>query len=274
MVAHLLEDQTREYYLSAWGFDPEVELVPLDPSRGKYRYETTFRLLADPALDSRGLRLLARVDFEARERENRRWSFRRRGERGSNRCFSSVRNALVVSDGERQSAVECVHTAVYRAPAERLARARPGDSLAGGLAGGIDESAPAEGTHVRLSPEDHWAALRSFCAALVEVGVAALATTAYGPGPFRRPFNPRLVHQLLEAFEEVRPGVVELALSPAVARLEQEDALVLAGDGATSPRVLHALSTTPTPACGRRSRPTRPPHRPTWNAQRETRNPR
>ncbi len=187
-----LPKSTRDYYRSTWGFDPVVDCRHL--GKDSFRYEECFPLSQDLPLQAVGITIGARVDWGGEEIHNR-IVFHRTDMRGRRRTAS----------------VECTHTVVYAGPAS--------DALT--FADDIYTSADAIKTSdwerltpneklVTLPPWEHFAALKSYVAAVADMGVIALLLQSIVPStaptvglPFG--FNAEMQAQVVDALYAIAP---------------------------------------------------------------------
>ncbi len=164
----LLPVPERTYYQEIWGFDPAMEYQDLQ--NGWSRFETCFPLANDPPLDAAGVTICARVDWRGEKIHNR-IVFRRK--------FEEPREAGVVfwrgDEKPREAAVECTHTVVYAGPAgEALNFAADAHTARDRLDPTARELVDRAGGPVTLPPWEHFASLKSYVAAIVEMGILTL----------------------------------------------------------------------------------------------------
>jgi len=209
-----LGSSDRAYYREAWGFDPEVDRANFPTSEvgaGKilYRYEEWFPLPEDLPLAAAGVNVAARVDVvedpdaEIRARhgppesdfisENYEPLFSRARVVFRARADSAAGRGEKFEQG-KEAAVECLHVVVARRH-RKLAR---------------------------LPPWEHFAALKSWVAAVAEFGIGNVFNSAWnvpqaggqfsesdtGEIPAMQPFgfNAAMQAQVLRAFFKVAPG--------------------------------------------------------------------
>ncbi len=188
----------RAYYREAWGFDPVMECIHL--RGGHYRYETGFPLDHDPGLDAAGVRVAARVDFSSK---------------------GEIHNRIVFWRVNQEALVECTHTVAYAGPAQD-ALTLGDDSLVrdGFLARDVQAMVKRAGGPVTLPPWEHFAALKSYVAAVAEAGVGNMLRAAWAVDhekgmrqeevvpvlqlPFG--FNSEMQAQVLRAIVDVAPA--------------------------------------------------------------------
>ena len=143
------EDQ--EYYFENFRFDI-LDKHYMDPQETVFYYEENFPLLQDPELYAAGVTISARVTF---------------------REGNSV-NHIVFKKGGVERIVSCVHTAVCNLPPEMLERKmaeleeNPGEMVI-----------PVEDQPIKLTPEGHFVALKSYVAGIAETGIANMMEVSY-----------------------------------------------------------------------------------------------
>ncbi|GAB4321852.1 MAG: hypothetical protein Kow0069_26330 [Promethearchaeota archaeon] len=175
-----------EYYLNSWGFRPSRLRRRLDDPVWDWRLEDAFAVRrADNApLASLSAQVAARVDVaNGRERV---------------RC----QLALGVPSLGLEEVVECVHAVVYLAPSLADLSGEKLRKLARSTTGRL----------VNLSVEEHFAALRSFAAGLVELPWTCDALAEAGVGPLLVERLLAAVRRLLERAARA-PGTRPRALS-------------------------------------------------------------
>ncbi|GAB4318642.1 MAG: hypothetical protein Kow0069_21870 [Promethearchaeota archaeon] len=171
-----------EYYRNVWGFDPVVDRTWR--SKNEFWYEECYDLVNDASLREAGVKICARVVAK----KNRR-----------------VRNYIVFRRGGVEATVNCVHTAVTTVPVDA-----PVDDPA------LLEAARSTETHaVDLSPEEHFASLKSYVAGIASFGLGNLLAASYLqpgiPDPVRLPFgfNEAMQLQVMRAVRAVAPRATE-----------------------------------------------------------------
>ncbi|GAB4331696.1 MAG: hypothetical protein Kow0069_39280 [Promethearchaeota archaeon] len=181
-----------DYYAGVHGV--ELHRAGRRRAGGGTSHEAAFRLENDPELDAAGVVVVARVEVDrlGLGRPKPTIAFRRR-------------------DGE-EGVVRCVHLAL--------------DASAGGT------GVPRASRPLRLSPEEHFVALRSYVAAVAEVGVERLladaALASVRGGPVEDPdevgfgFNVEMRHQVVRALSRVAPKAARRLVARHVARLARE----------------------------------------------------
>ncbi|GAB4330039.1 MAG: hypothetical protein Kow0069_37700 [Promethearchaeota archaeon] len=153
----IMDEETRQYYVRLFGFDPLRDKKPLRGWDDGFLYEVFFPLEKDPQLSALGIDVGARVVVESRgQRPHNRIVFRRGGA------------------GGREESVLCVHTAVAQIPVGDLVGANDEDLL--------QMARSTEGVPVSLPPEEHFVALKSYVHGIAEMGVTnAFLATYHSP---------------------------------------------------------------------------------------------
>ncbi len=189
-----LPESTRDYYRSTWGFDPVVDCRIV--GSGRFQYEECFPLSQDLPLQSVGVTICARVDWEGEEIHNR-IVFRRPDD----------------NEQMKEASVECTHTVVYAGPAS--------DAL--DFADDLDQYTNMTRANrarlirtrrlVILPPWEHFASLKSYIAAVGDMGVITLlrqsimAPTESTDGlPFG--FNAEMQQQVARALRAIAPSTM------------------------------------------------------------------
>ncbi len=134
-------DQENEYYRAVWGFDPVKDCTHLGQT--ECQYEAWFLMSGDPTLSREGVEVGARVRWQAGQDK-------------------SLHNQIVFRANNKEGKVDCVHLAVGTIPAEQAQRMADGE-ISPNLSQGLTHQFPVE-----LSPATHFAALKSFTAAIAE----------------------------------------------------------------------------------------------------------
>ncbi len=177
----------RQYYRETWGFDPIDGLHRLGQDT-IWVYEAGYELAADPALIAAGVSIHAQVSFNFMELTKKEWGI--------------VRNKIVFrAAGGREAAVTCTHTVVYQGNVE----------VATDWAANPPASTNLLGPAI-LPPWEHFVALKSYVAALAEVGIGNLLAAAHSADdntsaiklPFG--FNAEMQSQIFRALQTVAPG--------------------------------------------------------------------
>jgi len=180
-----------------------------------FRYEADFSLGEDLFLNRVGVKIGARTEMDAYR----------------------IRNRIVFKRGDKESAVDCVHTAVC--VFENVTALPPTgeeDSI-------LEQVESTEEHHAYLSLAEHFASLKSYVAGIAEIGLGNIMTTSYHSedlNPMTLPFgfNAQMQAQILRALREIAPvetralirdHLVELATSVPpdwfIARLSMLDAI-------------------------------------------------
>ncbi|MHA1732522.1 MAG: leucine-rich repeat domain-containing protein [Promethearchaeota archaeon] len=200
----------RAYYTKVFGFDPVADRRPLNKAGTAFRYEAGFRLRVDPVLDRAGVSVWARVDVTPGGTRNR-VVFKRGASSGGKRGKKR---------DEVEAAVECVHTAVttISVPAARQLTDKKV----------LDLARSTEFNPVELSPEEHFASLKSYVGGIAELGIGNLMRLAYysqgGPAarsqqPFG--FNTLMQKQVVAALHEVSPGAARRMFTDLILELAE-----------------------------------------------------
>ncbi len=176
----------QSYYISVWGFDPLNDWYP--GSKGLMRYEEKFNPLSDPNLQQAGIEIYARVEFNPDDRQD-------------------IHNRIVFKNVSslQEGSVDCTHTVIYRDQSE--------DAL--GLTdeeffrNSVITDANTEENNVQLlilTPEEHFVALKSFVASVVEMGVIHLIQESFKSGTdLSFGFNSEMQNQIILALYLVAP---------------------------------------------------------------------
>ena len=238
-VKEMRDAERQEYYQEYFGFDVVTDRIPLDDVRGAYRYRSpAYPLEHDPALTAAGVTIQACTTVTPGGTRNR-IIFRKITGEGRVTCGDvhaptdlpcrehDIIYMHILPDGRgtarggvlrlecrlcklfsqtpehRVASVDCVHTAVGEMPAgEALA-------LSDHPAKAVEYARSTESRPVKLSPEDHFAALKSYVAGIAEMGVGAMLRAGYATGelggamPFG--FNSLMQSQVLAALRQVAP---------------------------------------------------------------------
>jgi hypothetical protein len=208
-------ENDKEYYREFHGFDPEADLIFLPGPPRVFRYETGFPLEQDAFLNRAGVTIYARSEMDAYK----------------------IRNRIVFKRAEKESLVDCVHTAVC---IFENAAALPPEGEEDTI---LEQVQSTENHQARLPLAEHFASLKSYVAGIAELGLGNIITTSYQSeelNPMTLPFgfNAQMQAQILRALREVAPSetralvrdhLVELATSVPrdwfIARLSMLDAI-------------------------------------------------
>lgn len=194
------------YYREYHGFDPisaiHVLKEPQGWEPGAYRYEATFPLARDPALQHAGVEIVARVDFSKETR---------------------VHNRIVFHRGGKERGIDCIHTAVctmdsrelFERPRDPTGTDAPDEDLEARI---VEYARTTEIRPVTLAPEEHFVSLKSYVAGIAEMGLLNLMTASYysealNPTTLPFGFNSYMQKQLLSALRGVAPRVTRYLLS-------------------------------------------------------------
>lgn len=175
-------DLDREYYQRVHGFDPVADRVELGRP-GHFKYEARFALKRDAMLDLQGVEVVARVEVTKK----------------------TVHNRIVFQRGDSEATVNCVHTAVCAIHA-----GRDWQEVLEDQERILDLSRSTENQPVHLSPEEHFASLKSYVAGIAEAGITSLLRASYHSArlhPMILPFgfNSALQKQIIRALKEITP---------------------------------------------------------------------
>ena len=182
----------RLFYRQYYGFDPEEDRIFLSRDRKSYRYEATFPLTNDPLLAASGIVMCARVDYY----DDDDW----------------IHNRIVFRRGWREKAVNCVHTAIYALPPAQLADMQENGTFSKTMED-LSIATPSQSYPIDLPPEDHFASLKSYVAAIAEVGVANMMTASFqspgvNPETLAVGFNAAMQRQVIQALTKLAPDAV------------------------------------------------------------------
>ncbi|MHA1732964.1 MAG: hypothetical protein ACTSU5_13540 [Promethearchaeota archaeon] len=186
----------RFYYKRVHGFDPQLDRTWLDDKKTKYRYEQEFQLDKDPILARAGVTIAARVDVSPGKVENR----------------------IIFKRGRRHTSVSCIHTAVCTLDAaEAFGRDLNGNRV-------IEWARTTETFTVNLSPEEHFASLKSYVAGISEMGIHNLMYASYeseevNPQTLPFGFNAAMQKQVMGALRRLAPKETEAMVAEFVLEL-------------------------------------------------------
>ncbi len=209
----------RDFYRVHHGFDP-ID----DCKKGRFgisHFEEEYALESDPPLIAAGVTIAARVDFFSDGRSSNRIVFRR---------------------GKRKASVACTHTIIYNGPVDtalaihaaieagsknvmlpqipkeeyqetpdvsrpaqnpKLAFEQPSENI-------VRETKAGSGKPADLLPWEHFAALKSYVAALAEQGITNLLANSFtsednNPSTLSTGFNAAMQQQILRALARIGP---------------------------------------------------------------------
>ncbi|GAB4324096.1 MAG: hypothetical protein Kow0069_29510 [Promethearchaeota archaeon] len=167
----------RDYYVEVHGFDPVADRLPTEEG---FAYEATYSLSngSDAELDAAGVKIVARVRVEA---------------------GGVTRNQIAFRAGDLEKIVHCVHTAVYVGELSEVS------DLSAELLADLAQS--TENKPIQLTPEEHFASLKSYVAGLAELGLGNAFRWVYGPGGSLDGlgFNSLLLQQVATAIRSLVP---------------------------------------------------------------------
>ncbi len=146
----------RAYYREVWGFDPVTAQLPLEGV--DYRLEAWFPLVNDPGLAAVGVEIGARVDVVCPEKKANKPNT---GER--------IYNRIVFRRKGAEAAVHCAHTVLYS-----ISTGKIHEEMNKQLRGSVLTFLPAWG---------HFAALKSYVAAMAEEGIGMMLQAAWKGSP-------------------------------------------------------------------------------------------
>lgn len=147
-----LSDAERTYYRTVWGFDPVEDCHPT--ALYSRRYEACFGLTQDLPLKAIDIKICARVEWQGEE---------------------AIHNRIVFRRGGNESAVECTHTLVYAGPtAAALTFAEDTYTVDENLSATDRAFLARSSGPVPLPPWEHFAALKSYVAAVAEIGITTM----------------------------------------------------------------------------------------------------
>ncbi len=167
-----ITSEERTYYREFFGFDPVTFVVQVNVANCKYRYEENFLLVNDDELLNAGISVSARVDVEHN---------------------GFARNRIVFFRDNIESSIECIHTIISNIKTEDMAK----------LGKDVLET---RGNVIALHPWCHFAALKSFVAGIVDIGIHSLlidfisSDSSYGI-----PSN--LIYLILRALDKLVPNL-------------------------------------------------------------------
>ncbi len=196
----------RDYYRTVWGFDPVDDCQTI--SLLMQRYEACFDLPQDLPLQAARVVICARVDWKG----------------------EVIHNRIVFRKGAKEAAVDCTHTIVYAGPASGVMTFASDADLTQNDLPELVKLART-GRLVLLPPWEHFAALKSYVAAIAQEGLLTMVRSANarageeGPnGTLEVPFgfNPAMQGQIFKVLTKVIPSVTS-AMQEDLARELLED---------------------------------------------------
>ncbi|HMF30839.1 MAG TPA: hypothetical protein VKK79_05470 [Candidatus Lokiarchaeia archaeon] len=191
-----LSSSDREYYRAVWGFDPVTDRTTTED--GMFRYEASFPLDQDPPLQAVGVTIIARVDWNS----------------------GGTRNRIIFRQEKRETAINCVHTVIYEAPADEVLNAAPEDLL--------QHVQSTENRPATLPPWEHFAALKSYVGGIADIGIRALMKLEWLPSEFGLDlkighlFAVSLPEQIVIHLSEFVPNAFQALLRDALLELFDE----------------------------------------------------
>ncbi|GAB4312275.1 MAG: hypothetical protein Kow0069_12980 [Promethearchaeota archaeon] len=176
----------REYYRNVHGFDPVTSRIYPSKNPRVFWYEQEFSLSADPPLDRAGVLICARVEVD--------------GDSITNRIVFKKRGTRV------ESVVNCVHTAVCALDVKAASELRGDEKSRKRI---VEMARSTELQPVDLSPEEHFASLKSYVAGIAELGISKMLAASYHSDidPFTLPFgfNSAMQKQMVSALRKIAP---------------------------------------------------------------------
>jgi len=187
--------QKRDYYLATWGWDPEVTKIPLTTII--WKWEQFFPLENDPAIHATGVEIGARVEVypdyvNSNQHIRGRVVFRR----NDHDLYHNY-----------ECTVDCTHVAVATLATDQL----PADQR--------EFAKTTEGhAEIKLDPEEHFVALRSYVQGIAEIGLENMFAAKYPDDPLSLPFgfNSLMQKQVLRCLTELCPNAAKSILYKAV----------------------------------------------------------
>ncbi|OLS12136.1 MAG: hypothetical protein RBG13Loki_4264, partial [Promethearchaeota archaeon CR_4] len=153
--------QKQDYYLATWGWDPEATKIPL--STISWKWEQFFPLDNDPALRAAGVEIGARVEVYPHFNDYLRLCIRGRVVfwRNDHDLYHNY-----------ECTVDCTHIAVATLATDQL----PADQR--------EFAKTTEGhAEIKLDPEEHFVALRSYVQGIAEIGLENMFAAKYPDDP-------------------------------------------------------------------------------------------
>ncbi len=184
---------SRWYYQTTWGFDP-VAVLKTDGDGG-LAYEAEIPLVNDPHLAEAGVTMHAHTQVSTNK-----WR----------PAFEWSMNNIIFRCGSQEGRASCVHTILHQG--SLVGAIRFTDAIERG------EIFPRPGSLAKLDPLEHFAALRSYCYALAEMGIirGIESTISFKDTSLRAElgfgFNSSLQQQIMSALTSVAPAAVSRQL--------------------------------------------------------------
>ncbi len=188
-----MEPSERAYYRGAWGFDPETHRLHLQGE--DYRYDAWVPLDNDPEFGSLGIEMGARVDVVHH--------------RGITEIPGTrIHTRIVFRRRDVEAAARCAHIV--------LEKAQAGNIMLGTNEWEEKSRETSTGNTTRqamLPPWEHFAALKSYVAAIAEAGIGNMLRAAWMGDDMEEAvlnrtfgFNAAMQAQVLEALRAIAPG--------------------------------------------------------------------
>lgn len=180
-------EEDRAYYIEVHGFDPVEDRVWIDKKHDEYCYQQEFPLRNDPLLHAVGVTIIARVEVHA----------------------GKCRNRMVFRRDKKKAIVPCIHTAVCTLHASEAFHALSTNNVPGV----IEWARTTERKAVHLSPEEHFASLKSYVQGIAELGIMNMMTASYeseevNPTTLPFGFNSAMQRQVIRALRRLVPKVM------------------------------------------------------------------
>ncbi len=175
----MFNSQALEYYKKYWGFDPVSDRVRL--KKGRFRYEVFFTLENDLDFHKLGVVIGARVEWEDKR----------------------ISNSIFFRCQDKEARVECTHLVLYQGQKEEV------------LEIANDPISTLDAGHglspIRLPPEEHFVALKSYVAGIAEIGISQLFRASYFSSEYDPEiavigFNSLMQKQVAEALLKIAPA--------------------------------------------------------------------
>ncbi len=180
-----VEGNTSAYYRKFFGFDPIRERINLQKG---FKYETFFPLENDPELHHAGVMIGARVEVQGK---------------GNSR---QIHNRIVFKREDKESCVNCVHTAICSLTAAEALNADESRIM--------ELARSTESRPVDLAPADHFVSLKSYVEGLAALGIRNVIGIAYHDQdaymenlPFG--FNGMMQRQIIQALRTIAPSATQ-----------------------------------------------------------------
>ncbi|GAB4327818.1 MAG: hypothetical protein Kow0069_34820 [Promethearchaeota archaeon] len=182
------------YYRKTFGFDPARDRT-YDLVRSRYYYEAAYPLERDVAFHRAGIEVLARVEVDVET--------------------GRTTNRIVFRRGTREASVTCVHTAVAHLSVEQVLSSTQEEI--------VELARSTEHAPVELPPEEHFASLKSYVAAISEQGLINVLSASYfssvDPELIPFGFNAEMQFQVLRALRSLAPRETRAAVRDMLVRV-------------------------------------------------------